>query len=118
MRALVLSPGTTMSLVLDARSAQRIVDAAGLVFSVTTCTRLHGGVNSAAYKLVDAEEAAHLVVKVYGERMAWKMGKEVLVYGLEPLVADGQALIQLAVAAPTPWQSAAMGRRSHRSSRP
>ena len=24
----------------------------------------------------------HLVVKVYGERMAWKMGKEVLVYGL------------------------------------
>lgn len=78
----VLSPGTTMSLVLDAGSAQHMVDAAGLVFSVTTCTRLHGGDNSAAYELFDAEKAAHLVVKVYGERMAWKMGKEVLVYGL------------------------------------
>ena len=71
-----------MSLVLDAGSAQLMVDAAGLVFSVATCTRLHGGDNSAAYELFDAEEAAHLVVKVYGDRMAWKMGKEVLVYGL------------------------------------
>jgi hygromycin-B 7''-O-kinase len=67
---------------LDAGSAQRMVDAAGLVFSVTTCTRLHGGDNSAAYALFDADRVAHLVVKVYGERMAWKMGKEVLVYGL------------------------------------
>ena len=71
-----------MLLVVDVGSAQRMVDAAGIVFSVTTCTRLHGGDNSAAYGLFDANRVAHLVVKVYGERMAWKMGKEVLVYGL------------------------------------
>ena len=71
-----------MSLVLDAGSAQRMVDAAGIDFSVATCTRLHGGDNSAAYELFDANGVAHLVTKVYGERMAWKLGKEVLVYGL------------------------------------
>jgi aminoglycoside phosphotransferase (APT) family kinase protein len=68
--------------VLDVAAAQRIVDAAGIAFSVATCTRLHGGDNSAAYELVDVGRDAHLVAKVYGERMAWKMGKEVLVYGL------------------------------------
>ena len=67
---------------LDVRVAQSMVDAAGLVFSVATCTRLHGGDNSAAYELVDTAQEARLVAKVYGERMAWKMGKEVLVYGL------------------------------------
>ncbi len=71
---------------LDAGSAQRLVDAAGIVFSVATCTRLHGGDNSAAYELFDTERHAYLVAKVYGERMAWKMGKEVLVYGLLPSV--------------------------------
>ena len=67
---------------LDTRSAQRMVDAAGLVFSVANCRRLHGGENSAAYELSDAKRVEHLVVKVYGERMAWKMGKELLVYEL------------------------------------
>ena len=67
---------------LDLGSAQRMVDAARLDFSVMTCTRLHGGDNSAAYELFDVDRGAHLVVKVYGERMAWKMGKEVLVYKL------------------------------------
>jgi hygromycin-B 7''-O-kinase len=67
---------------LDTGSAQRMVDAAGLPFSVATCRRLHGGDNSAAFELFDANRVASLVVKVYGERMAWKMGKEVLVYGL------------------------------------
>jgi hypothetical protein len=37
---------------------------------------------------------------------------------VEPLVADGQALIQLAAAQHRPVASAVMGRRSHRSSRP
>ena len=71
-----------MAVVLDAGSAQRMVDAAGIVFSVATCTRLQGGDNSTAYELFDVEGDPQLVVKVYGERMAWKMGKEVLVYGL------------------------------------
>ncbi|MDQ4069490.1 MAG: aminoglycoside phosphotransferase family protein [Actinomycetota bacterium] len=67
---------------LDTATAQRMVDAAGLGFEVHACARLHGGDNSAAFDLYDRGRDAHLVAKVYGERLAWKMGKEVLVYGL------------------------------------
>lgn len=67
---------------LDAAAAQGMVDAAGIRFSVDGCVRLPGGDNSAAYELVDEGRGRRLVAKVYGERMVWKLGKEVLVYGL------------------------------------
>ncbi len=57
------------------------MDAAAIPFDVDDCTRLHGGDNSAAFDLHDRGRHAHLVAKVYRERMAWKMAKEVLVYG-------------------------------------
>ena len=67
---------------LDLAAAQRMVDAAGVAFDVGTVVRLHGGDNSAAFDLYDRGRGCHLVAKVYGERLAWKMGKEVLVYDL------------------------------------
>ena len=67
---------------LDVPSSQRIVDAAAVDFTVDRCIRLHGGDNSAAFDLYDGRRHAHLVAKIYSERLAWKMAKEVLVYGL------------------------------------
>jgi hypothetical protein len=66
---------------LDTVLGQRIVGAACLAFRVDASTRLHGGDNSVALDLYDRERDAHLA-KVYSERLAWKMAKEVLVYDL------------------------------------
>lgn len=67
---------------LDLPTAQRLVGLAGLAFQVHHCSRLAGGANSAAFDLYDAGRDAHVVAKVYSERLAWKMGKEVYVYDL------------------------------------
>ena len=78
----VLSPGSTMSPVLDAGSAPPLVDAAGLVFSVATARDSTAETTARPSELFAADRVAHLVAKVSGERMACKTGREVLVYGL------------------------------------
>ena len=67
--------------VVDVGSAQRMVDAAGIV-SFSGDLRAPPRRRQQRCLRPLRRQPAHLVVKVYGERMAWKMGKEVLVYGL------------------------------------